>query len=61
MYALHAGVGESVKATGSYSTGVALAGLAPLLGLAVLVLLWDRAAPRVAEVKVAAGQSPAPW
>jgi ACS family hexuronate transporter-like MFS transporter len=41
MYALHALVGESIKATGSYTLGVALAGLAPLLGLAILVGLWD--------------------
>ncbi len=46
MYALHALVGESVKATGSYSTGVALAGLAPLLGVAVLVAFWGPGAPR---------------
>jgi ACS family hexuronate transporter-like MFS transporter len=42
MYALHALVGESIKATGSYTLGVALAGLAPLVGLAVLVKFWDR-------------------
>jgi MFS family permease len=46
MYALHAGVGESVKRTGSYSLGVALTGLAPLLGVAALLLLWGRIPPR---------------
>jgi hypothetical protein len=49
MYALHALVGESIKATGSYSLGVALAGLAPLVGLTVLVLLWGEGAPRAEE------------
>ncbi len=42
MYLLQAGIGESVKATGSYSMGVALAGLAPLVGVAALVFLWGR-------------------
>jgi ACS family hexuronate transporter-like MFS transporter len=40
MYVLHALVGESVKETNSYSLGVALAGLAPLVGLAVLLGFW---------------------
>jgi ACS family hexuronate transporter-like MFS transporter len=42
MYALHAGVGESVKQTGSYAMGVALAGLAPLVGVGALLLLWGK-------------------
>jgi ACS family hexuronate transporter-like MFS transporter len=42
MYALHAAVGESIKQTGSYSMGVALAGLAPPAGAAVLLLLWGK-------------------
>jgi ACS family hexuronate transporter-like MFS transporter len=42
MYLLQAGVGELVKARGSYSLGVALAGLAPLVGATVLVLFWGR-------------------
>jgi ACS family hexuronate transporter-like MFS transporter len=45
MYVLQAAVGESVKAVG-YSIGVALAGLAPLLGVVVLVTLWGRGAPQ---------------
>jgi sugar phosphate permease len=49
MYALHTAVGESIKATGSYSMGVALAGLAPLVGLTALVLLWGKIAPRAEE------------
>jgi ACS family hexuronate transporter-like MFS transporter len=46
MYALHALVGESVTLTRSYSTGVALAGVAPLLGVLVLVAFWGPGAPR---------------
>lgn len=42
MYLLHEVVGESVKATGSYEIGVALAGLPPLLGLIVMLVLWGR-------------------
>ena len=53
MYALHGVVGESVKATGSYSTGVALAGLAPLVGLAALLLLWRRAPARTPDQEAA--------
>jgi hypothetical protein len=56
MYPLHAVASESIKATGSYSTGVALAGLAPLAGLTALVLLWGTVVPRAEEepaVKVA--------
>ena len=44
MYALHALVGESVKATGNYNLGVALAGTVPLLGLAALLLFWKPSA-----------------
>jgi MFS transporter, ACS family, aldohexuronate transporter len=54
MYALHALVGESVKATGSYSLGVALAGLAPLVGLAALVGFWGRPVPRAEKAMEAA-------
>jgi ACS family hexuronate transporter-like MFS transporter len=39
---LHRVVGEHVKRTGSYREGVALAGLAPLLGFVALLLLWGR-------------------
>jgi ACS family hexuronate transporter-like MFS transporter len=39
MYLLHELAGESIKQTRSYSQGVALAGLAPLLGVAAL-LFW---------------------
>jgi ACS family hexuronate transporter-like MFS transporter len=54
MYLLQAGVGELVKARESYSLGVALAGLAPLVGLAVLMGLWGRRAPRTEKVMEAA-------
>jgi hypothetical protein len=43
MALLHEVVGESVEATRSYSQGVALAGLAPLVGLAAMLLFWGRA------------------
>jgi ACS family hexuronate transporter-like MFS transporter len=43
MSLLHAGVGDSIKRTGSYSLGVSLAGLAPLIGLGVLVFFWGKA------------------
>jgi ACS family hexuronate transporter-like MFS transporter len=55
MYALHAGVGELVTKTKSYSVGVALAGLAPLVGLAVLLLFWGRTTVQAAS---AAGGDP---
>jgi ACS family hexuronate transporter-like MFS transporter len=40
MAILHKSVGEHVQQTGSYRGGVALAGLAPLLGFAALRMLW---------------------
>jgi ACS family hexuronate transporter-like MFS transporter len=42
MAGLHPLVGEQVARTKSYTAGVALAGLAPLLGFAALALLWGR-------------------
>jgi ACS family hexuronate transporter-like MFS transporter len=45
MALLHAGVGDSIKRTGSYSLGVSLAGLAPLVGVGVLAVFWG-ATPR---------------
>jgi ACS family hexuronate transporter-like MFS transporter len=35
-------LGAHIKATGDYTPGFVLAGLAPLAGLAALVLLWKR-------------------
>lgn len=40
MAVLHELVGESVKATGSYSEGMTCAGLAPLVGLLALMFFW---------------------
>jgi ACS family hexuronate transporter-like MFS transporter len=40
MSLLHELVGDSIKRTGNYSEGLALAGLAPLVGFLVLWLLW---------------------
>jgi ACS family hexuronate transporter-like MFS transporter len=42
MSLLHELAGDSIKRTGSYSLGVALAGLMPLIGLTVLILFWGR-------------------
>jgi ACS family hexuronate transporter-like MFS transporter len=42
MSLLHEVVGTWVKQTGSYSAGVAGAGLVPLLGLACLLLFWGK-------------------
>jgi ACS family hexuronate transporter-like MFS transporter len=44
MSLLHELVGTVVEETGSYSQGVACAGLIPLVGLVVLVLFWGKAA-----------------
>ena len=40
MSLLHEGVGDSIRRTGNYAEGLALAGLAPLVGFAILMLLW---------------------
>jgi ACS family hexuronate transporter-like MFS transporter len=49
MSVLHELAGDSIKRTGSYSLGVALAGLAPVVGVAALVVLWGRTARPQAE------------
>ncbi len=49
MAFLHVGVGEYVKAKNSYSIGVGLAGLAPLVGLVVLLLLWGKTTVQAAS------------
>jgi ACS family hexuronate transporter-like MFS transporter len=62
MALLHAGVGDSIKRTGSYSLGVALAGLAPLVGCGVLAVFWGSAArphPAVLEEKPLSKAEPA--
>ena len=43
MSLLQEGAGDLVKATGSYSFGVGLAGFAPAVALLALLLLWGRA------------------
>ncbi len=45
MALLHEAVGDSIKRTGNYSEGLALAGVTPLIGLAVLLLLWRQSPP----------------
>jgi ACS family hexuronate transporter-like MFS transporter len=42
MALLHEVVGDVVERSGSYSAGVAAAGLVPLVGLAALLALWGR-------------------
>jgi ACS family hexuronate transporter-like MFS transporter len=44
MSLLHEVVGDSIVRTGSYTTGVAVAGLAPLLAVAALVFFWGKTA-----------------
>ncbi len=39
---MHRVLGEYVKRTGSYDLGVALVGLAPLFGLAAMLVLWPK-------------------
>jgi ACS family hexuronate transporter-like MFS transporter len=46
MALLHEVVGKYVERTGSYEEGVRLAGLAPLVGLVALLLLWGRGPAR---------------
>jgi ACS family hexuronate transporter-like MFS transporter len=58
MAAVHEVVGSNVESTGSYSQGIALAGLAPLVGFAALVVLWGRT-PRLA-VSAATAAAPEP-
>jgi MFS family permease len=63
MALLHELAGESVMRTGSYSQGMALAGLLPLAGLAALVLFWGRTPVTEAlpeEEEIMALASPAP-
>lgn len=52
MALLHESVGTSIEATKSYSLGLALAGLAPLLGLLALLLFWGKS-PQDAELSAA--------
>jgi len=47
MALMQESVGEVVERTGSYRPSIALAGLAPLVGLAALVLFWGKSPARV--------------
>jgi MFS family permease len=59
MAGLHIVAGKSVEYVG-YSWGVALAGLAPLVGLLALLLLWGRPRAVRREVQVVEAQPVAP-
>jgi hypothetical protein len=50
MALLHEAAGDSMMQTGSYSQGVALAGLAPLFGLVPLLLFWGRTPEKTKEM-----------
>ncbi len=56
MALMHKLAGELVMLTGSYSRGIALAGLAPLAGLAALVLFWGK----TPELPAAEAEGPLP-
>jgi ACS family hexuronate transporter-like MFS transporter len=45
MALLHELAGDSIKQTQSYAEGLAVAGLAPVLGVAALLLLWGKSEP----------------
>lgn len=57
MAPVHEAVGDLVKQTGSYSLGMAAAGLAPVVALGALLLLWDKG-PSARETP--AGEESAP-
>ncbi|MBL8799132.1 MAG: MFS transporter [Planctomycetia bacterium] len=64
MALLHELAGDSIKQTQSYAEGLGVAGLAPLLGLAALLLLWGKyeptaPAPELPEEKPSAPPAPA--
>jgi hypothetical protein len=42
MALLHEAAGDSIKRTGNYAEGLAVAGVAPLVGLAALLLFWGK-------------------
>jgi ACS family hexuronate transporter-like MFS transporter len=50
MSLLHEIIGDVVQRTGSYSQGVACAGLLPLIGVAVLVAFWGKTSTGRVEV-----------
>lgn len=50
MFFLHAWAGRNIDATQSYAMGLTLAGLAPLVGLAALLLFWHERDERPSDV-----------
>jgi ACS family hexuronate transporter-like MFS transporter len=60
MALLHELVGDSIRRTGNYAEGLAIAGLAPLVGFAVLMLLWRQVPPAPVEPLPPPDHSPAP-
>jgi ACS family hexuronate transporter-like MFS transporter len=49
MSLLHEVIGDMVERTGSYSSGVVIAGLLPMLGVAVLALFWHQSPVSITE------------
>jgi ACS family hexuronate transporter-like MFS transporter len=60
MALLHELAGDSIKQTQSYAEGLAVAGLAPLLGVAVLLLLWGNTEPTATVPELPAENPDAP-
>ncbi|MCC6420981.1 MAG: MFS transporter [Gemmataceae bacterium] len=58
MSLLHELVGASVQATQSYSQGLALAGVAPMVGFAALLLLWRKVPVPALVVEAPLGGAP---
>jgi MFS transporter, ACS family, hexuronate transporter len=59
MSLLHEVVGDSIERTGSYTTSVAVAGLAPLLAVAALALFWGKTVVAASQlVSVEGGFAP---
>ncbi len=54
-------VGDVVQRTGSYTQSIALAGLAPLIGLVALLLLWGPATARQPTAPALPNESPDAW
>jgi ACS family hexuronate transporter-like MFS transporter len=59
MALLHELVGDSIKRTGNYSDGLALAGLTPVAGFLVLWLLWRPGTRHAGETATQAPTAPA--
>jgi ACS family hexuronate transporter-like MFS transporter len=61
MALLQEAVGNVVQRTGSYTLSIGLAGLAPLIGLAGLLLLWGPATAHQPTTPVLPDESPDTW